>query len=95
MKRNKKTDENKICYFCDKIVYIHGTSLICYELKLLKWIPAVKDVATAGLAQADITDIKKKHLSIRFLFGKLLFRERNTRKADKFGLMSGRELIQG
>lgn len=55
----KKTNENKICYYCDKIVYIHGTSLICYELKLLKWIPAIKDVDTAGLEQADITDIKK------------------------------------
>lgn len=56
----KKMDENKICYFCDKIVYIHGTSLICYELKLLKWIHAIKDVDTAGLAQADITDIAKR-----------------------------------
>lgn len=79
MKRNKKTEENKICYFCDKIVYIHGTSLICYELKLLKWIPAIKDVDTAGLEQADITDIKKR-LSIGFLFGKLLFRERETQE---------------
>lgn len=86
--------KTKLCYFCDKIVYIHGTSLICYELKLLKWIPAIKDVDTAGLAQADITDIAKR-LCIRFLFGKLLFRGKNTRKADKFGLMRGRELIQG
>lgn len=75
-------------------MYIHGTSLICHELKLIKWIPAIKDIDTAGLTLADITDIAKR-LSIRFLFGKLLFREKNTRKEDKFGLMRGRELIQG
>lgn len=55
-------------------------------MKLLKWISAIKeDLDNAAIAQVEITDIGT-YLGLTFLFGKL-FRRKNQRQSDKFGLM--------